>query len=119
MTKLSAFETAVLTGVGAGLPVRRRKQFDSQVARINRVQRLLDWHEIEFYCMRWFRIAWPAEVLFDSRDEELLGSGVLRAERMETSIKVWAVGGHVFSIESEAPLRPFQSAPAISFTLTL
>lgn len=115
MTQLLPFERLILEGVGAALPEAQRPRYVQQLAHINKVQRLLDWREIEFFCMRWFRVRWPEALLFENRAEFELGSGVLRAGSEELRIKVWAVGGHVFSIESEQALKPWAKARDLSF----
>lgn len=106
--KLLPFERRILASVGDSLPRRLREPFAAQLALINKVQRLLDWHEVAFYRMRWLRVRWPQEVLFDQREEFILGSGLLSAGALAASVSVWAVGGHVFSIEADSPLKAFR-----------
>lgn len=117
MAKLLPFESAILSKVGSSLSLEQSAQFAAQVAHINKVQRLLEWNEIEFYCTRWLKVRWPTEILFQDHGEFLLGSGTLRAPGISAPVSVWAVGGHVFSIESEVPLKPFRDATGISFAL--
>ncbi|MBC9248862.1 hypothetical protein A9179_01100 [Pseudomonas alcaligenes] len=107
--RLLPYERLILAQVGAGLPARLRQPFAEQVQLINKVQRLLDWREVEFYRMRWLRVNWPAAVLFDNREEFILGSGLLSAGALAASVSVWAVGGHVFSIEADTSLKPFRN----------
>ncbi|MFG6417072.1 hypothetical protein ACG02S_24560 [Roseateles sp. DC23W] len=61
MASLLPFEQAILRGIEVGLPVELRIKYSEQLAHINKVQRLLDWNEIEFYRMRWFKVRWPSE----------------------------------------------------------
>ncbi|WP_053551153.1 hypothetical protein [Desulfuromonas soudanensis] len=117
MAKLLPFEHAILSEVGSSLSPEQRGQFAAQVAHINKVQRLLEWNEIEFYCMRWFKVRWPTAILFQNHGEFMLGAGTLRAPDIFAPVKVWAVGGHIFSIESEAPLKAFRTATDVSFAL--
>ena len=117
MVKLLPFENAILSKVGSSLPLEQRGQFAAQVAHINKVQRLLEWSEIEFYCMRWFKVRWPIAVLFQDHSAFVLGAGTLRAPGISAPVSVWAVGGHIFSIESEVPLKPFRTATDVSFVL--
>jgi len=58
---LYPFESSILNGVGAALPESMSGAYTSQLRNINKVQRLLDWNEIEFYCMRFFKVRWPEE----------------------------------------------------------
>jgi hypothetical protein len=117
MGKLLPFENAILRTVGSSLPPEQRDLFAEQVTHINKVQRLLEWNEIEFYCVHWFKTRWPPAVLFLNHGEFELASGTLRAQGIVAPVKVWAVGGHVFSIESEISLKPFRTAANISFEL--
>jgi hypothetical protein len=107
----------ILGSIGPALPEGQRDLFVKQLAHINKVQRLLDWNEIEFYCMSWFKVRWPDSVLFEDHGELELGGGTLRADGAEVQVRVWAVNGHVFSIESDMPLKPFRSATDVSFSL--
>ncbi len=118
MAGLLPFEQAVFRGIESSLSVAQRAKFVGQCAHINKVQRLLDWNEIEFYCMRWFKVQWPPEVLFENRTEFELGSGTLLASTAFAELKVWSVGGHIFSFESKTSLKPFRAAIDASFVLT-
>ncbi|WP_233151927.1 hypothetical protein, partial [Pelomonas sp. KK5] len=111
------FESAILGAVGSSLSDDLRGPFLEQMASINKVQRLLDWKEIEFYCMRWFKVRWPSNVLFDRREEFVLASGSLTAGAATATVKIWAVGGHVFSVESESSMKPFRSTENLSFVV--
>ncbi len=117
MAKLLPFEQTILNTVAAALPDGYCERFGEQVAQINKVQRLLEWNEIEFYCMRWFKVHWSPDVLFPQHEELELASGRLQTSDAAASIKVWAVGGHVFSIESDSSLKPFRAATDASFVL--
>jgi len=86
-----------------------QKNYEAQVACINKVQRLLEWNEIEFYCMRFLKIRWPEAVLFEDKGEFIIASGTLRTEDLSAEFTVWSVNGHLFSIESRTPLKPFHS----------
>jgi hypothetical protein len=116
MVKRLPFEQAVLGGIGSMLQGSQRDQFAAQVSHINKVQRLLNWREIEFYCMRWLKVRWPSAIRFQRREEFELGCGVLLAHGATAHLKVWAAGGHVFSIESESSLKPFPTAADVSFS---
>ena len=118
MNVLLPFERRILTAVGASLDEPMRLLFDRQLQCINKVQRLLAWNEIEFYCMSWFKVRWPEAVLFQNKAEFVLGSGQLSADDETAQIHVWSVGGHVFSIESKTSLKPFRNVASVSFTLS-
>lgn len=117
MSALLPFETTILSVIGAALPVELRDKYLEQVQNINKIQRLLQWHTIEFYCMRWFKVRWPEATLFSDDSEFILGSGQLSAGNCSAPITVWATGGHVFSIESEQPLVQFKAHSQVQFSL--
>jgi hypothetical protein len=103
--KLLPFEVAILQAVGRALPERLSELLSLQLAAVNKVQRLLEWNEIELYCMRWFKVRWPEQVLFPRNDEHSLAQVQCAFGSVEVPITVWAVGGHVFSIESPIGLK--------------
>jgi hypothetical protein len=117
MNKLLPYERSILAAVSASLPEDMRALFDAQLSSINKVQRLLDWNEVEFYSKRWFKVRWPEEALFQDKAEFVLAQGVLNAGALTADVTVWAVGGHLFSIESPVSLKPFQETRNASFTV--
>lgn len=116
--RLYPFELSVLKAIGASLPASLSNAHVSQVENINKTQRLLEWNEIEFYCMRLFKVQWPEESLFINKKEFILGQGRLSSGDLVADITVWAVGGHIFSIESKSTLKPFRSMNNVSFIIT-
>lgn len=119
--QLLPFERLILDKVGAALPSRLQEPFAAQLQLINKVQRLLDWREVEFYRMHWFRVNWPQSVLFANREAFILGSGLLSAGALAAAVTVWAVGGHLFSIEADSPLKVYggMALDELSFQLGL
>jgi hypothetical protein len=117
-SNLYPFELLILNGVGAALPDTMSDAYTSQLKNINKVQRLLEWNEIEFYCMSFFKVRWPEESLFQNKGEFVLGRGRVSSGKHVADVTVWAVGGHIFSIESESSLKPFRSMQNVSFILT-
>jgi hypothetical protein len=117
MAKLLHFERVILDAVSKSLSGGFQSKFLEQVAHINKVQRLLDWNEVEFYCMRWFKVHWPVGVLFQDHHEFQLASGILRSEGVSAAVRVMVVGGHVFSLESDKPMKPFHAMPDVSFVV--
>jgi hypothetical protein len=115
--KLHPFETRILDTVGAALGGELKGLYSSQLTCINKVQRLLNWNEIEFYCMHFFKVRWPEPVLFPNRGEFVLGTGVLEADACKAAISVCAVAGRVFSIESRSALKEFRARQNVHFTL--
>jgi hypothetical protein len=110
--KFLPFELAILEAVGQVLPAALAGQLARQVAAVNKVQRLLEWHEIELYCMRWFKVRWPEAVLFPRKDEHSLAQVECLFGSTLVPITVWAVAGHVFSLESPIGLKTLVSQRA-------
>jgi len=110
--KLLPYEVAVLEAVASSLPAELSELLSKQLAVVNRVQRLLEWNEIELYCMRWFKVRWPQEVFFRRHDEHSLGRVTCAFGAVEVPIEIWAVGGHVFSLESPIGLKSLASGGA-------
>lgn len=97
---LLPFESHLLTAVADVVPGEWRSLLLQQVSCINHVQRLLDWKEIEFYCKKWFRVRWPEHLLFPEHGEVRLAECDCTFGSKSAHITVWAVNGHVFSLES-------------------
>jgi hypothetical protein len=108
--KLLPYEVAILDAVGRSLPAALSELLSKQLAVVNKVQRLLEWNEIELYCMHWFKVRWPQDVLFPRHDEHSLGRVTCAFGAVEVPIDVWAVGGHVFSLESPTGLKSLVSS---------
>ncbi|QHJ01039.1 hypothetical protein GT347_25465 [Xylophilus rhododendri] len=113
---LLPFEAKVLRATLDVLPPALTKRFDAQVSAINKVQRRLDWREIEFYCVSWFKVRWPQAELFDFRNEWRLATIDCTFAEHAVSVGVWAAGGHVFSLEAECPMRPLHRYSPFSIT---
>lgn len=67
--------------------------------------------------MRWFKVAWPPEVLFDEKGEFSLARVLLDVDRMTQVLDVYSVGGHVFSIESDRPMKPLKGIAALTMSV--
>ena len=102
------FERQVLSAAWELMNPRGRLLLAGQIRHVNRIQRLLDWTELELYCMRWFRVSWPAESLFRDKDEFELATVLLRHGEQRIKVTVWSVGGHVFQLQSPTPLKPLR-----------
>jgi hypothetical protein len=109
-SELLPHELAILEAVGKGLPASTSTLLAKQVAAINKVQRLLEWNDIELYCMRWFKVRWPTEVLFPRSDEHALATVTCAFGKVEVPISVQAVNGHVFSLESPIGIKGLVAA---------
>jgi hypothetical protein len=108
------FEQHVLSATWRLLNEKGRALFVEQVKRINKIQRPLDWREINFYSMHWFKLKkWPEEVLFRERDEFELGTVLLRTEKHRVKVTVWSVGGRLFQLHSPSAMKPLRTEAKI------
>ena len=99
-SRLLPFELQLLAAVGKAVDPQISGLLEQQVNCINHVQRLLDWKTIEFYCKKWLRVRWPESVLFQDREQFRLATVACTFGTTDARITVWAVGGHLFSLES-------------------
>ena len=107
-SRFSPVEKTLLEAVEKALPGEEARLFRSQLGAVNQVQRILDWTEIDFYCLRFMRvIAWNPTVLFPNRSEFILARIAFTADGKELESAVWAVSGHLFSIETEGGLKKY------------
>ena len=70
-----------------------------QVACINHIRRPADWKRIEFQCKHWFRVRWPAQLLFDRTEAFRLATMACQFGAKDALVDVWAEGGHVSALE--------------------
>lgn len=90
-------EETILLAIAEALPIGSRKLMLSQMRATNKVQRTLDWTEINFYCMRSGKVRWPPEVAFPNSGEFKLATVKYRLASRPFQTTLWAVSGHMFS----------------------
>lgn len=98
------FEKALLESIATALEPEDATLLRKQIACINRVRRLMDWKVIEFQCKRWFRVRWPAEILFARSEKFHLGTIACNFGAKQALVDVWAADGHVASLQSSQGL---------------
>lgn len=111
--KLKPFEVVVLEAVASKLPPDVGRLFREQLSVVNKVQRLLEWNEINLYCMHWFKVRWPESLLFENRNEWHLATVNCAFGSTDIPITVWSIGGHVFSLESPVGLKKIASSKSV------
>lgn len=122
--RLSALEKMILDRVNDRLDVCLQELWERQIQAINKVQRLPEGIEVNFYRMKSGRPSFDEDLAFPNKATELLvakvqvelsGMGKLNA-------KVWCVKGFVFSIEYNGSVSYFEEAagmaPQPEFRLT-
>ncbi len=100
-------EEQILQLVGDTLPDDHRSLFYSQVKSINKVQRTLDWTEINFYCMEFGKVRWNPNLLFPNRAEFEIGTVDYRIKGVRFATNLSAVGGHIFSLVTRPNIKPY------------
>lgn len=108
-TPLSALEELVLGCVRACLSEPIGELWDRQIEAINKVQRLPDGVEVNFYRMKSGRPTFDRDLAFPNKDEELHVAIVhLKIPNVVALIAdVWCVNGFLFSIEYKGKLKLF------------
>lgn len=93
-------ERSIVDAVLYALPAGPREQVLAQVQAINRIQRFSQGKEVNLYCLRHGRAAFPDHLLFSLRDELELARVTFTAGdgSEERSASVRMVNGRLFSI---------------------
>jgi hypothetical protein len=111
--RLSDLETLILQSVREKLSGDIAMLWDRQVQAINKVQRLPEGVEVNFYRIKCGRPSFDAELAFPNKIEELLVARV-QLKLPDTASKliasVWCVKGFLFSIEYEGSVSYFEEA---------
>ncbi len=85
---------------------RHRQIISSQLGAINKIHRIVGWTEIDFYVMRKGQVCWDGvPALFDDREFTLVRASTF-AEGGRIQSGLFCKEGHLFSIESKAPVKP-------------
>lgn len=113
---LSDLEKLILTSVGSKISERLRPIWDEQIQAINKVQRLPEGVEVNFYRMKGGRPTFEAELAFPNKTEELQLARVeikLTNARQKLVAQVWCVKGFLFSIEYQGGVNYFEEAAGL------
>lgn len=112
-SQLSDMERLVLKSVKDRLDASVGAQWDEQVRAINKVQRLPEGVEVNFYRMKNGRPSFEEKLAFTNKTEELLVASVqigLPNVRERLTAHVWCVKGFLFSIEYKGGVNYFDEA---------
>ena len=100
------WEEALTKTVLAKLGIKSQEIVSAQLAGVNKVQRILDWREIDLYVKRKGKVDRSGvPKLFDDR-EFVLAKTVTKLESSRIYTRIFCVSGFVFSFESDQPIRP-------------
>lgn len=110
--RLSSLEALVLDSVSSGLKGEMAAIWQTQVAAINKIQRLPEGIEVNFYRMNQGKPFFDSKLAFPNTSPELLIAEVHleSPEHQQLSAKVWGVKGFVFSIEYDCNPTYFEEA---------
>jgi len=114
--RLSDLEARILNCVRSQLDERIAILWDKQVQSINKVQRLPDGVEVNFYRMKGGRPTFDADLAFPNKTEELQLAKVeikLANASQKLAARVWSVNGFVFMIEYEGSVKYFEEAAGL------
>ena len=98
--QLLPFEKALLHATASALQPTEAALLAKQVDCINHIRRPSDWKRIEFQCKHWFRVRWPASLLFDRTEKFRIATIACQFGAKDTLVDVWAAEGHVSALES-------------------
>lgn len=127
-SQLSELDKLQLDGVRRHLTPELAVLWDRQVQAINKVQRLPEGVEVDFYRMEKGRPTFDEKLAFPNKNEELLVATLQLAlsitpEKLLASL--WCVKGFIFSIEYAGSISYFEEAlgmdprPELSVTCEL
>ncbi|WP_282298454.1 hypothetical protein [Stenotrophomonas sp. PS02289] len=109
--RLSELELLILNAVRARLEPDVQPLWDKQVASINRVERLQEGVEADFFRMRGGKVFHDPEIAFPNRTKELhLAAVAVSTMSYVLKAEVWSVGGHLFCIEYSGGAGYFEEA---------
>jgi hypothetical protein len=115
-SKPSDLERTVLDCVRDSLDAATAARWDEQVRAINKVQRLPDGVEVNFYRMKNGRASFDERLAFANKTEELLVAKVqiaLANVREKLTASLWCIKGFLFSIEYDGSIKYFEEAAAM------
>lgn len=115
--RLSALEKLILDSVRSQLDSNLAVLWNKQVAAINKIQRLPEGVEVNFYRMKQRRPSFDDELIFPNKTEELLIAkvrvGLPNVEEKLTA-SVWCVNGFLFSINYDGSVSYFEEAAGMN-----
>ncbi|WP_312316901.1 hypothetical protein [Stenotrophomonas sp.] len=109
--RLSRLELLILDAVRARLGPKMQPLWDKQVASINRVERLPEGVEVDFFRIRGGEAYLDSEIAFPNRTEELhLAAVAVSTMGNILKVDVWVIGGYLFCIEYSGGAGYFEEA---------
>ena len=100
-------EERLLGEISNALPEHIRQVYRKQIQSINKVQRYLDWTEINFYHLRKGRPDWGSVQQFRRTDEFTLASVGYRTKGIDFKTTLKGVSGHIFSLVTRPSIKQY------------
>jgi hypothetical protein len=100
-------EERLLEEISEALPEHIRDVYLKQTHSINKVQRYLDWTEINFYHLRRGRPDWGSVQPFKRTDEFTLASVGYRIKGIDFETTLKGVSGHIFLLVTRPSIKPY------------
>lgn len=85
---------------------KHRDILQKQSEAVNKVQRIVGWAEIDLYVMRGGRVCWDNVPKFFDEGEFTLARASTFVGDKRIQSELTCIGGHFFSIESNASIKP-------------
>ena len=114
--RLSDLERRILNCVNGHLDGPVSELWNKQIQAINKIQRLPEGVEVNFYRMKAGRPTFDAQLAFQNRAEELqIAKLQIRLVNVSRRLfaRVWCVKGFLFSIEYEGSVSYFEEAAGL------
>ena len=111
--RFTKLEVRILDSVRSKLDAGTAELWDKQIQAINKIQRLPEGVEVNFYRMQKRRPSFDLSLAFQNRTEELLVAEVqvgLPNRARELTASLWCVRGFLFSIEYVGSSSYFEEA---------
>jgi hypothetical protein len=110
-------EERLLDEIYKALPEHIRGVYLEQTQSINKVQRYLDWTEINFYHFREGKSDWGSVQRFRRTDEFTLASVGYRIKGIDFETRLKGVSGHIFSLITRPSIKQcsFEEIAAIHY----
>ena len=109
-TRWTPWEQSIQAAILSASPISTQQILAAQFDSINKVQRIVKWSEIDFYVMREGKVNWSDIPTFTNKDDFLLAKTVTETPLKAIHTYVHCTKGHIFSFESDYPIRPFAFA---------
>ena len=112
-------EEAILAAVVEALAHEPGELMQGQIRAINKVQRTLEWTEINFYCIRLGKVRWPETVAFLNKGEFKLATIDYELAGRPFRTELWAISGHIFSFITRPSLKASWAEKPLRVEVTL